>query len=259
MTPASIRNRNPGAQYPGPSARKFGGTSYETLRSRDGVHKIATFPTHQHGVAAQFDLLDRKYCGMTIEAAITKWCGGFYANTYLKVLEQHAGVTPQTVLTKDMVRNPDFAIPFARAMARQEAGRDYPLDEDGWRQGHAMAFGGGTTAPGWSPDNDVPTPKPETRTAEAVKTVATWTAPVAAGTAAVTEVARQGVPAVPEAASKALENANAWRGLVQGVTTIGTELAGLPWRFIAFAGVAAGGAIAFRAWRKRDAGNSARG
>ncbi len=70
MIPASIRNRNAGAQYPGPSARKFGSTGFETLRSKDGVHKIATFPTHLHGAAALFDLLDRRYTGLTVEKAI---------------------------------------------------------------------------------------------------------------------------------------------------------------------------------------------
>ncbi len=59
MIPATIRNNNPGGMYPGKSSKKFGSTSYETLRSKDGVHKIATFPTKLHGAAAMFDLLDR--------------------------------------------------------------------------------------------------------------------------------------------------------------------------------------------------------
>lgn len=165
MIPASIRNRNPGAQYPGPSARKFGSTSFETLRSKDGVHKIATFPTSIHGAAAQFDLLARDYTGVTLEKAIAKWCGGFYAPTYLKVLKDRADVTPETVLTKAMLADYEFAIPFAKAMAWQEAGCDFPLKDEDWLEAHQMAMGKESAAPGWNPRNDVPTPKLETRRA----------------------------------------------------------------------------------------------
>lgn len=163
MIPASIRNRNPGAMYPGKSATKFGSTSYETLKSKDGVHKIATFPTSIHGAAAQFDLLSRVYTGMTIEKAITKWCGNFYAPTYLKVLKDRADVTPETVLTRAMLADHEFAIPFAKAMAWQEAGCDFPLKDDEWLEAHQMALGKEVAAPAWNPRNDVPTPKLETR------------------------------------------------------------------------------------------------
>jgi hypothetical protein len=165
MTPASIRNNNPGAQYPGKSAKKFGSTSYETLRSKDGVHKIATFPTSTHGAAAQFDLLARVYTGMTLEKAVTKWCGNFYAPTYLKVLKDRADVTPETVLTKAMLADYEFAIPFAKAMAWQEAGCDFPMKDEDWLEAHQMAMGKESAAPGWNPRNDVPTPKLETRRA----------------------------------------------------------------------------------------------
>ena len=157
MIPASIRNNNPGAMYPGRSSRKFGSTSFETLRSQDGVHKIATFPSSIHGAAAQFDLLMQSYCGQPIELAIKKWCGGFYANTYLAVLENKAGIKRSDQLTKDILRNPETAIPLARAMALQEAGRDFPLDEAGWLAGHQMAFSG-AVAPAYRPENDVPSP-----------------------------------------------------------------------------------------------------
>lgn len=165
MTPASIRNRNPGAMYPGPSAKRFGATSHETLRSKDGVHKIATFPTSVHGAAAQFDLLNRDYTGMTLEKAIEKWCGNYYAAIYLKVLKDRASVEPSSVLTKAMLADGDIAIPIAKAMAWQEAGCDYPLKDEEWREAHQMALGGDAEAPSWNPRNDVPTPKRETRLA----------------------------------------------------------------------------------------------
>lgn len=141
--PASIRNRNPGAQYPSAVSRRFGSTSHQVLKSKDGEHLIATFPTDVQGAAAMFYLLaspayaDGK---RTIREAITKWCGGFYVSTYLTVLETKAGVSRDTVLTRGLVCNPDVAIPLAQAMAWQEAGTDYPMTDDEWAQAHAMAL-----------------------------------------------------------------------------------------------------------------------
>jgi hypothetical protein len=171
MTPASIRNKNPGAMYPGPSSKRFGSASFETLKSKDGVHKIATFPTHQHGAAAMFDLLARKYTGRTVETAIKTWCGGYYVDTYCKVLEEKGGVPRTSMMDAAFIRDPARAIAFAKAMAWQEAGQDYPLDEAGWQEAHAMAFAG-EVAPEHAPDNDVPSPKPETRESLTTKIVA---------------------------------------------------------------------------------------
>ena len=106
MIPASIRNNNPGAMYPGKSSKKFGSASFETLRSKDGVHKIATFPSGIHGAAAQFDLLHSDYCGKTVKAAIELWCGDFYAGTYVKVLEDKAGIH----IPAWMIRSDDNAV-----------------------------------------------------------------------------------------------------------------------------------------------------
>lgn len=129
------------------------------------MHKIATFPTHIHGAAAHFDLLNRSYTGMTLQKAIEKWCGNYYSSTYLKVLKDRAGVDENTVLTKAMLADHEIAIPIAKAMAWQEAGQDYPLKDEEWIEAHQMAMGVETTAPGWNPRNDVPTPKRETRLA----------------------------------------------------------------------------------------------
>lgn len=142
MTPASIRNNNPGAMYPGPSARKFGSTSFEVLHSKDGEHKIATFPDGVSGAAAMFDLLaSPAYTGRTLEAAIRKWCGGFRPESYLHVLQSRAGVTGDTPLTAELVRDPAFAIPLCKAMAVQEAGREFPMSDADWGAAHARAFG----------------------------------------------------------------------------------------------------------------------
>ena len=177
MIPASIRTNNPGAMYPGPSAKKFGSTKMEILKSKDGTHKIACFDDPVQGAAAQFHLLSSpKYTGRSIRDAITKWCGGFYASTYIKVLEQNGGVTADTMLTADLLRDPQVAIPLAKAMALQEAGRTYPMTDEQWQKAHELCFGAPiavaqTDAPKtaepaaetFTPDNPLPSPKPETR------------------------------------------------------------------------------------------------
>lgn len=205
ITPASIRNNNPGAMYPGKSAKKFGSVSFETLKSRDGVHKIATFPTPIHGAAAQFDLLRSAYCGMSIEAAIRKWCGGFYVTTYLKVLEQKTGAKPSDMLTEDRLRDSEFAIPLAKAMAWQEAGRDFPMDDSQWLDAHVMAFGD-AVAPGWLPTNDVPSPRPEAREAANAMEVAKVVVPAAGLTGGVT---LPSLPAPPD-----LSALKGWRSAI---------------------------------------------
>ena len=71
--PASIRNNNPGAQYPGASSRKFGALRTNTI---GGGHLIAQFPDKVSGAAALFDLLLRLYVGLSLKDALTKWSGG---------------------------------------------------------------------------------------------------------------------------------------------------------------------------------------
>lgn len=185
MIPASIRNNNPGAMYPGKVATQFGSTHYNVLNSHDGTHKIACFDDPVDGAAAQFSLLSSpSYTGRTIREAITKWCGGYYASTYLKVLSEKGGVTADTLLTKEMLSNPQIAIPLAKAMAWQEAGCDFPMSDEQWASAHAKVFGNvvvaavpKTAAPdpqSFKPDNPLPSPKPETRVAEMKSTSRKW-------------------------------------------------------------------------------------
>lgn len=197
-TPASIRNNNPGAMYPGPSARRFGSTSFETLVSRDGTHKIATFMSPVQGAAAQFDLLARNYCGMSVKDAITKWCGDYYTSTYLDVLARETGIRPEDELTPEMIRNASIAVPIAKAMALQEAGRPFPMSDAEWFDAHALAFPPApATLRGWEPDNDMPTPKAASgRPVESMAQSTTGNTAVALGGGA-------GVPQVGMAASDA--------------------------------------------------------
>ena len=134
--PASIRTNNPGAQWPGASASRFGADSFQQLR--DG-NKIAVFPTPVHGAAAQFDLLDKRYGGMTLGDAITKWSGGNSSAGYATAVSRATGIGVGERITKDLLRSPR-GIALARAMAAHEAGRPYPLSIGQWAQAQQMAF-----------------------------------------------------------------------------------------------------------------------
>ncbi len=147
--PASIRNKNPGAMYPGPSSRKFGALRTNII---GGGHQIAEFPDHISGAAAQFDLLERRYTGITVRQAITKWSGGNHVESYLAVLKDHADIDPDIVMSKGFFQIPENAIPFARAMAYHEAGQDYPLSDLDWLHAHELAFPAKVSTdaePGW--------------------------------------------------------------------------------------------------------------
>lgn len=83
-------------------------------------------------------------------------------------------------------------------------------------------------------------------------------APVAAGTAAVGEVIKQGVPAVPEVATKSLEHIGAWRRIGTGVMDVGREAVGVIamtgklWPYVVGAGCGAV-VLGVAIWKRRDA------
>lgn len=54
-------------------------------------------------------------------------------------------MNPNDVLTSDALADPAKAIPLARAMARFEAGRDYPMSDEQWQRAHQMYSGGAPT------------------------------------------------------------------------------------------------------------------
>lgn len=233
IVPASIRNKNPGAQYPGKSAKKFGSSSYETLKSHDGVHKIATFPSNVQGAAAMFDLLANgknsvgryQYRNRPIKEAITTWCGAFYVGTYIKVLEEKGGVKRTDPLTIELLQDPDKAIPLCKAMAWQEAGRDYPMSDAEWNQAHACAFET-PIAPRFAPENDVPSPKPETRLAAKVQAVSDVMKPVAAlgvlASGAVATSQPAPAPSLPPAPTALVDQIGVWKAIGIKLVEFGT-------------------------------------
>lgn len=136
-TPASIRNKNPGAQWPSKTSKKFGSTSFEKLA--DG-NKIATFNDYVSGAAALFDLLRVNYVDLTIASAIAKWSGGNNVDSYLKMIKSKAGLSAETVLDVAFLETPSKAVSFAKAMAWHEAGQKYPMTDVEWAKAHAKAF-----------------------------------------------------------------------------------------------------------------------
>ena len=96
-----------------------------------------------HGAAAQFDLLNRRYTGMTLAAAIKKWSGGNHWQNYVAGVVKKTGLKPNTVLTKEMMQNPQTAIPLTIAMSQHEVGRKGVMSEQHWLKAHQFFMSGG--------------------------------------------------------------------------------------------------------------------
>ncbi|MFG1372174.1 hypothetical protein V5F32_08370 [Xanthobacter oligotrophicus] len=80
---------------------------------------------------------------MSLTAAITKWSGGNSSAAYAGSVAKTLGISPDTVLTKGMLADPNVAVPLAKAMSRIEAGKDFPMSDDQWRTAHEMFKAGG--------------------------------------------------------------------------------------------------------------------
>lgn len=140
--PAAVRYNNPGAMWPGPSSAKFGAVDSVTLNDGQG-NKIAVFPDAVSGAAAHFDLLSRSYTGKTLASAITTWSGNNSSAAYAEKVARETGLSPSTVLTKEMMRDPAIAVPLAKAMSSHEAGKgSYPLSDEQWTAAHQWASTG---------------------------------------------------------------------------------------------------------------------
>lgn len=134
--PASVRHRNPTAQYPGPSARRFGSTGHAVI---GGGHKIATFANPVMGAAAGFDLLRRRYAGMSLDAAIKKWTGSNASRGYYQGVQRATGLRGSDRITSEMVAGP-VGLALVKAMARHEAGQPFPLSDEQWSEAQRLAF-----------------------------------------------------------------------------------------------------------------------
>jgi uncharacterized protein (TIGR02594 family) len=146
--PAPIRHKNPGAMGLGSSAKRFGAT--KNTRLNDGAgNVIATFPTSVDGAGALFHLLYTHYAGKTLWDALHIWGDGATlekrgeteraierTNGYAATVYREAGIMRDDVLTKDRLTDPFFAILLGKAMARHEAGVEYPMTDAQWQEAH---------------------------------------------------------------------------------------------------------------------------
>lgn len=139
--PASVRNLNPGAQWPGPVASKWGATGHEVLKDGQG-NKIATFPTWEQGAAAHIDLLRSKYAGLPLSDAIAKWSGGNNAAEYVARVSRETGLQPGAVISDELLRSPQ-GLALVQSMAGHEKGRNGEgIPADAWDKARAMVFDG---------------------------------------------------------------------------------------------------------------------
>lgn len=138
MTPASIRYNNPGAQWDGKTAKKWGSDQHAVLADREGNH-IAIFSSKIAGASAQFDLWRTNYSNMTLDKAIKKWCGGNSTVNYMSFLVKQTGLSPSTIITPELLSGPT-GIDLMKAQAHWEAGMDYPMTDDEWAQAQKAVF-----------------------------------------------------------------------------------------------------------------------
>jgi hypothetical protein len=138
--PASVRHNNAGAMWYRADSwqSKFGATFGQKLNDGLGQgNQIASFPTPVHGAAALLYQLNRpSYADKTVRGAISRWSGGNSVSSYLKVLGD-AGFSPDQQVSEIMA-SPEGAVAFAKAMARHEAGSEYPMNDDQWQQAYQM-------------------------------------------------------------------------------------------------------------------------
>lgn len=135
---ASVRNNNPGAQWPGPVAASFGSTGSQNV---SGNNKIATFDDPIKGAAAQFGLLAKNYAGMPLASAIAKWSGGNSAPAYAAAVSRAAGIPQDTPITPQLLASPK-GVALVKAMANWEAGGQFPMTDQQWVRAQKLALGG---------------------------------------------------------------------------------------------------------------------
>lgn len=164
--PASIRYKNPGAMWGGnPISKKWGEQGNVALNDGLGQgNHIAVFPTYLAGICAQIDLWrwSMHYHDKPFAEGIATWCGHNSVETYVALVTKRVpGMTRNTVMNDAFWRSP-MAIPFLKAQAFQEAGKEYPAADSDWPQALKLVLGGiGAVQPPIAPIPDVRPPKPK--------------------------------------------------------------------------------------------------
>lgn len=136
MEPASIRYKNPGAMWGSVLAIKWGAAKKPvTLNDGKGQgNNIAVFPTFVQGICAQLDLwrTSKNYRNKKFADAIRIWSGGNAVESYISfVCARVPGMTRDTILNDAFWKGP-MGIPFLKAQAWHEAGKQYPAPDEDW-------------------------------------------------------------------------------------------------------------------------------
>lgn len=138
VIPASIRYNNPGAQWDGKVAKKWGSTQTVTLADGQSNH-IAVFPTAVQGASAQFDLWKTSYCNLTLDGAIRKWSGGNSSPQYMAFLVKQTGIQSTDRITTALLSS-GKGLALMKAQAQWEAGKAYPMTDGQWAQAQSKVF-----------------------------------------------------------------------------------------------------------------------
>lgn len=139
---ASVRTSNPGAMHLGKIAKKWGAMGKEELKDGTGQkNNAAVFPDALSGFAAQFDLLKSSYLGKSLRQAIQEWSGGNNVNDYLEHIRRETGFNERTFLSREFLAS-ENGFRLVKAMAKHEAGRQYPVDDDVIRTAQVMVMSG---------------------------------------------------------------------------------------------------------------------
>lgn len=136
---AAVRANNPGAMWFAPWQSKYGVLGRQNLRDGTGQgNNIALFPTKEAGGAAQFELLNRRYSGKTLAAAVKLWSGGNSWAPYAVKLARTIGVPLNTPLSA-ILQDRELATLFAKTAAAHEAGlSSYPMSDDQWASAYDL-------------------------------------------------------------------------------------------------------------------------
>lgn len=152
-----------------PISKRWGESGNIALN--DGLNQnnhIAVFPTKVQGAAAQFDLWRSRYCGMTLQEAVTKWSGGNSSPAYMHFLCERTGLSPSSPIMPSVLWG-TMGLNLMKAQAAWESGRikeGYPMSDAEWVQAQHLVFPNAAAPPPPEPSSPTPevapVPKPKT-------------------------------------------------------------------------------------------------
>jgi hypothetical protein len=127
--PASVRYNNPGASWSSSADDKYGVEGYGII---GGANRIGKFPTVSHGMASNMDLFARSknYMGRTLEQATYTWRGNRPGNVPTGTLSDGTKFGPNTVITPELAKNPEFMKFVFSQYTKHEAGRKTGITQE---------------------------------------------------------------------------------------------------------------------------------